>query len=134
MLLHSGNLDKFTDDQWANDSTIFNNGLSWSSKDVVYETRDTLDNGRKLNYKFRKPGRYLLVLTWDHYCHGVDTNILIRFTIDPCVTLNTSEIKKPEPKLIGTYDMMGRPVKHIREDEVFIYIYDDGTRKKEIKK
>jgi hypothetical protein len=30
--------------------------------------------------------------------------------------------------------MMGRPVKHIREDEVFIYIYDDGTRKKEIKK
>jgi hypothetical protein len=134
MMLHSGNLDKFTDDQWANDSTIFNNGLSWSSKDVVYETRDTLDNGRKLNYKFRKPGRYLLVLTWDHYCHGVDTNILIRFTIDPCVTLNTSEIKKPKPKLIGTYDMMGRPVKHIREDEVFIYIYDDGTRKKEIKK
>jgi hypothetical protein len=30
--------------------------------------------------------------------------------------------------------MMGRPVKHIREDEVLIYIYDDGTRKKEIKK
>jgi hypothetical protein len=132
MLLHSGNLDKFTDDQWANDSTIFNNGLSWSSKDVVYETRDTLDNGRKLNYKFRKPGRYLLVLTWDHYCHGVDTNILIRFTIDPCVTLKTEDLTTTtqEPKIIGVYDMLGRPVKHIRKEEIMILLYDDGSTKK----
>jgi hypothetical protein len=70
------------------------------------------------------------VLTWSHYCHGDDTNILIRFTIDPCVTLTTSEVKKPEPKLIGIYDMMGRPVQYIRKDELMIYLYDDGTKKK----
>ena len=132
MLLHSGNLDKFTEDQWANDSTIFDNGLSYSSNDIAYEKTDTLDNVRKLNYKFRKPGRYLLVLTWSHYCHGDDTTILIRFTIDPCVTLGTSEIEKPEPKLIGTYDMMGRPVNHVRKDEIMILLYDDGSTKKVI--
>lgn len=129
-LLHSGNLDKFTDSQWANDPNIFNNGLSYSSKDVVYEKQDTLDNGRKINYKFRKPGRYLLVMMWSHYCHGDDTTILIRFTIDPCVTLGTSEVKKPEPKLIGIYDMMGRPVKHARKDEIMIFLYDDGSTRK----
>lgn len=130
MLLHSGNLDRFTDSQWANDPNIFDNGLSWSSKDVAYEKRDTLDAGRKVNYKFRKPGRYLLVLKWSHYCAGDDTTIFIRFTIDPCVTLTTSEVKKPEPKLIGIYDMLGRPVKHIRKEEIMILLYDDGSTKK----
>jgi hypothetical protein len=129
-LLCGGNLNKFTDDQWAHDSTIFNNGISYAGNDVVYETNDTLDAGRKLNYKFKKPGRYLLMLTWSHYCAGDDTVILIRFTIDPCVTLGTFEMVKPEPKLIGMYDMLGRPVKHIRKDEVIILLYDDGSKKK----
>jgi hypothetical protein len=129
-LLCGGNLNKFTDDQWAHDSTIFNNGISYAGNDVVYETNDTLDAGRKLNYKFRKPGRYLLMLTWSHYCAGDDTVILIRFTIDPCVTLGTFEMVIPEPKLIGMYDMLGRPVKHVRKDEVIILLYDDGSKKK----
>jgi hypothetical protein len=37
---------------------------------------------------------------------------------------------KREPKLIGMYDMLGRPVKHIRKDEVIILLYDDGSKKK----
>jgi hypothetical protein len=62
--------------------------------------------------------------------------MLRRLTIDPCVTLKTEDLTMTtrEPKVIGVYDMLGRPVKHIREDEVLIYIYDDGTRRKEIKK
>jgi hypothetical protein len=35
--------------------------------------------------------------------------------------------------LIGIYDMMGRPVYHIRENEVLIYQYNDGTTRKVLK-
>jgi hypothetical protein len=46
----------------------------------------------------------------------------------PTSGINT--IIKGEPKLIGMYDMMGRPVYHIRKEEVLIYLYDNGTTKK----
>jgi hypothetical protein len=28
------------------------------------------------------------------------------------------------------YDMLGRPVKHMRKDEIIIFLYDDGSTKK----
>jgi hypothetical protein len=39
-----------------------------------------------------------------------------------------------EPKIIGVYDMLGRPVKHIRKEEIMILLYDDGSTKKIIQK
>ena len=53
--------------------------------------------------------------------------------IDVCnagSSLGITRISKSEPKLIGIYDMMGRRVYAIRKNEILIYIYDDGTRKK----
>ena len=47
-------------------------------------------------------------------------------------TSNTITLTRPEPKLIGMYDMMGRPVKYARENEITIFIYNDGTSKKVI--
>jgi hypothetical protein len=44
--------------------------------------------------------------------------------------LETTELEKPEPRLIGTYDLLGRPVKHIRKEEIMILLYDDGSTKK----
>jgi hypothetical protein len=44
--------------------------------------------------------------------------------------MNTIKFNKPEPKLIGIYDMMGRKVEAIREDEIMIYLYDDGSSRK----
>jgi hypothetical protein len=48
------------------------------------------------------------------------------------VTLKTEDltITTREPKVIGVYDMLGRPVKHIRKDEIMILLYDDGSTKK----
>ena len=40
----------------------------------------------------------------------------------------------PEPKLVAMYDMMGRPVNYVRENEITIYVYSDGSTKKIIKK
>ena len=77
-------------------------------------------------------GRYLLMLQWSHYCAGDDTMILIRFTIDPCVMLKIEDLTTTtrEPKVIGMYDIFGRPVQHIRKDEIIIFLYDDGSTKK----
>ena len=41
---------------------------------------------------------------------------------------------KPEPKLIKMYDMLGRPVNVIRENEVVIYLYSDGSTKKVVQR
>jgi hypothetical protein len=37
---------------------------------------------------------------------------------------------KSEPKVIGMFDMMGRPVHNARENEITIYLYNDGTTRK----
>ena len=41
---------------------------------------------------------------------------------------------KPEPKLIKMYDMLGRPVNVIHENEVVIYLYSDGSTKKVVQR
>ena len=49
-------------------------------------------------------------------------------------TSNVVDLNRPEPKLIGMYDMMGRPVNVARENEITIYIYSDGSSRKLIKR
>jgi hypothetical protein len=41
-------------------------------------------------------------------------------------------IIKGEPKLIGMFDMMGRPVIEARENEVIIYRYSNGVAIKKV--
>jgi len=53
--------------------------------------------------------------------------------LEVCKSGPTSDVivlNRPDPKLIGVYDMLGRPVKNIRKDEILIYIYDDKTSRK----
>jgi hypothetical protein len=53
--------------------------------------------------------------------------------LDICKSSPTSSVVafiKPEPKLIGMFDMMGRPVNYARENEIVIYLYDNGSTKK----
>jgi hypothetical protein len=53
--------------------------------------------------------------------------------LDVCKSGPTSSVvtfTKPEPKLIGMYDMMGKKIKEIREEEITILLYDDGSTKK----
>jgi hypothetical protein len=131
LYLGDAKLNNILDSQWVHgtDSAIW----EWTSRNqncIVYSKLDSLDAARFINYKFTKPGRYVLVSYWMNWCFNIDTIMLRRLTIDPCVTLGTSEIKKPEPKLIGIYDMLGRPVKHIRKEEIMILLYDDGSTKK----
>jgi hypothetical protein len=53
--------------------------------------------------------------------------------LDVCKRSNVSDVitfDRPEPKVIGMYDMMGRPVHNVRKEDIIIYLYDNGTTKK----
>jgi len=83
------------------------------------------------NFEFKDSGRVLMVAQWWNKCLRQDTFMFRRLEV--CKTKPTSNVvnlSRPEPKLIGVYDMLGRPVKDIRKEEVLIYLYSDGTRKK----
>ena len=81
-------------------------------------------------YQFTQDGHYLLITQWYNKCLGQDTFFFTRLSIELCTTTGVKTIVKGEPKLIKIYDMMGRPVQHIRKEEVLIYLYDDGSTKK----
>ena len=84
-----------------------------------------------MKYKFPHDGHYLVATQWYNKCLDQDTFFFTRITIN-CKTNSITKINRNEPKLIGIYDIMGRPVKDIRENEILIFIYSDGTRKKQM--
>ena len=48
-------------------------------------------------------------------------------------TVSVTNLLKLEPKLIKTYDMLGRPVEKVEDNVPYIFLYDNGKRKKIIK-
>ena len=103
------------------------NYYSFNQSDIQYSS----DNSRIIKYKFPKKGKYLLVVQYYNKCNGQDTFFLRRYNID-CNSTGIATLKIQEPKLIGVYDLMGRPVANIRKNEIMIYLYDDGKTKKVI--
>jgi len=121
--------DTMSQSRWENitDSSIYN-GYDFPENDLVYYN---LSSQRSVIHEFQDSGRHLVVGYWLNRCTGIDTFVMRK--IEVCTNRSTSGITKiirPEPKLIGIYDMMGRRVYAIRKNEVLIYIYDDGSRKK----
>jgi hypothetical protein len=89
---------------------------------------------RIIKYKFPHDGHYLVATQWYNRCLNQDTFFFTRITIKCDKKSGVTTIIKGEPKLIGMYDMMGRPVYNVRENEITIYLYSDGSTRKIIKK
>jgi hypothetical protein len=90
---------------------------------------------RLAEFTFKDSGRVLMYAQWWNKCIRQDTFMFRR--LDVCKRANTTSVtvfNKPEPKLIGMYDIMGRPVYNIKEDELVIYLYSDGSTRKVIRK
>jgi hypothetical protein len=88
---------------------------------------------RVSDFTFKDSGRVLVIAQWWDKCVGQDTFMFRK--LDVCKSKPMSNIvtlNRPEPNLIGVYDMMGRPVYYIRKDEVLIYLYSDGHVEKKI--
>jgi len=90
---------------------------------------------RLAEFTFKDSGRVLMYAQWWNKCLRQDTFMFRR--LDVCKskpTTNTAVLTRPEPKLIGMYDMLGRPVEYARENEITIFVYSDGTTRKIFKK
>jgi hypothetical protein len=87
------------------------------------------NSARLIKYKFPKKGNYLVATQWYNKCLDQDTFFFTKITYD-CTTSSVKTIIKGEPKVIGMYDMMGRPVHNVRKEDIVIYLYDNGTTKK----
>ena len=88
---------------------------------------------RIADFTFKDTGRVLMYAQWWNKCLGQDTFMFRK--LDVCKTNPTSNIvtlNRTEPKLIGMYDMLGRPVYFIRQDEIIIYLYSDGHIEKKV--
>ena len=86
---------------------------------------------RTADYTFKDSGRVLMYAQWWNKCLRQDTFMFRR--LDVCKSTPTSNVtvlSRPEPKVIGMYDMLGRPVHNVRKEEIIIYLYDNGTTKK----
>jgi hypothetical protein len=89
-----------------------------------------VDSGYRIEYTFPWEGKFEVYCQWWNKCLKQDTFWGRPFDIYCDTTASTNQFIKPQPKLIGIYDMMGRPVNGIREDEIMIFLYDDGSTKK----
>ena len=90
---------------------------------------------RTVDYVFKDTGRVLVIAQWWNKCLRQDTFMFRR--LDVCKRSNVSNVvtfNRPEPKLVAMYDIMGRPVQYVRENEITIYLYSDGSTRKIIKK
>jgi hypothetical protein len=89
------------------------------------------DSGYRIDYTFPWEGKFEVYCQWWNKCLNQDTFWGRNFDIYcDSTTMGTTTPKKPEPKVIGIYDVMGRPVQVIKEDEIIILLYDDGSTKK----
>jgi hypothetical protein len=90
---------------------------------------------RLADFTFKDTGRVLMYAQWWNKCLRQDTFMFRR--LDVCKsgpTSSTVVLARPEPKLVGMYDMLGRPVNVARENEITVYLYSDGSTRKMIKK
>ena len=106
-------------------------------------TRNTLDTvGDYLGYldiHLKYKGFYRVYVEVWSICKKCDTaKFMVQVYVleDDTIALGTKDLVSTyhKPKLIGTYDMLGRPVEKVENDIPYIFLYNNGQRKKVIKR
>jgi hypothetical protein len=120
---------KLTDEEWSkfSDSALYFN-YGWDEKNLKYYSRTS---ERGLKHTFEDSGRYIITTYWQNKCSGIDTWIWNKITV--CPTKRATSVTKLKPtdiKVIGVYDMLGRPVQYMEENQIYIYHYNNGQRRK----
>jgi hypothetical protein len=106
--------------------------ISYTSYIYSFKTGKWTDTftTRTFTKVFTDTGKYKVYVIAKNKCGGCDTAYSNFVTVTCQPTSGVNEVIKSEPKVIGMYDMMGRPVYHLRKEEILIYLYDNGTTKK----
>jgi hypothetical protein len=101
----------------------------FNDSDMVHYDGPT-NSSLLIKYKYKHYCHYLVATQWYNKCLNQDTFYFTRITVKCDKVTSIETLVKPESKVIGIYDMLGRPVYYIRKEEVLIYLYDNGTTKK----
>jgi hypothetical protein len=120
-------MDTMSQKEWDN-LTDYQIGMEYDFPDADYLG---YTQTRTAEYTFKDSGRVLMYAQWWNKCLKQDTFMFRR--LDVCKSTPTSNVtvlSRPEPKVIGMYDILGRPVHNVRKEEIIIYLYDNGTTKK----
>jgi hypothetical protein len=124
-------MDTMSQKEWDN-LTDYQIGMEYDFPDADFLG---YTQTRAADFTFKDTGHVLMYAQWWNKCLRQDTFMFRR--LDVCKskpTSNTAVLTRPEPKLIGMYDMLGRPVEYARENEITIFVYSDGTTRKIFKK
>ncbi len=124
-------MDTMSQKEWDN-LTDYQIGMEYEFPDADFLG---YTQTRLADFTFKDSGRVLMYAQWWNKCLRQDTFMFRR--LDVCKRANTTSITtiiKPEPKIVAMYDIMGRRVYNVKEDELVIYLYSDGSTKKVIKK
>ena len=128
LMFYSGPwMAKMTQGEWDS-LTDYQIGMEYDFPDADFLG---YNQTRISDFEFKDTGRVLVIAQWWNKCLKQDTFMFRK--LDVCKRSNVSDVitfDRPEPKVIGMYDMMGRRVYVIRKDEILIYLYDDGSTKK----
>ena len=122
-------MDTMSQKEWDN-LTDYQIGMEYDFPDADYLG---YTQTRIADFTFKDTGRVLMYAQWWNKCLRQDTFMFRR--LDVCKSKPTSSVNvlnRPEAKLIGMYDMLGRPVYYIRKDEIIIYLYSDGRTEKKV--
>jgi len=122
-------MDTMSQKEWDN-LTDYQIGMEYDFPDADYLG---YTQTRIADFTFKDTGRVLMYAQWWNKCLRQDTFMFRR--LDVCKSKPTSSVttlNRPEAKLIGMYDMLGRPVYYIRKDEIIIYLYSDGHSEKKV--
>jgi len=119
-----------TDEQWSkySDSAIYF-GYDWDGENLKYYSKVS---ERVLKFTFPDSGRYIVYTYWENKCSKIDTWAFNKITV--CSkrqqTTSVTKLKPTDIKVIGVYDMLGRPVQYMEENQIYIYYYNNGQRRK----
>jgi hypothetical protein len=119
-----------TDEQWSkySDSAIYF-GYDWDGENLKYYSKVS---ERVLKFTFPDSGRYIVYTYWENKCSKIDTWAFNKITV--CSkrqqTTSVTKLKPTDIKVIGVYDMLGRPVQYMEENQIYIYHYNNGQRRK----
>jgi len=124
-LFHGPALDYIDSLYWDSASSI-NIALSYQ---LPRSELDTVHSFRTFHYEYPEDGRYFLVTEIFNRCSMEDTLVYQKVNID-CKGASVKNLIKKENKVIGIYDVLGRPVQQVENNVPYIYLYDNGQRKK----
>lgn len=93
---------------------------------------DTLNHDRVFGITFSDTGIWYVISLVHNKCTGCDTGFYLRLHVIDSLTTSTETIVKHEPKIVAIYDLYGRRVYNIRENEILIFVYSDGTKIKRL--